>query len=132
MSFRLTGGNRPTLNCPPGRTKQSHVEECDINVIMGKAHKTGVISFVSKREPEYMDVEQIDYQEAVNRVMAAEEMFLDMPAKLRRRFNNNPGEFLTFIQNPENIEEARDLGLVERLPPSAPPDDQEESSSDSQ
>ena len=40
---------------------------------------------------------------------------MDLPAKIRQRFNNNPAELIAFLQNSDNIEEAVELGLMEKF-----------------
>ena len=37
---------------------------------------------------------------------------MEIPAIIRKRFDNDPYQFLEFMENPENIEEARQLGLA--------------------
>ena len=39
--------------------------------------------------------------------------FMELPAKLREMFNNNPGEFFEFATNPENADQMVKLGLSE-------------------
>lgn len=108
-----------TLTCTtPGRTKQQFKAECDINNIVSRFLKTGVMDFVNKHQPQYGDVTGLDFRGALDIVARAEEMFRAMPARQRARFENEPAQFLDFIQNPANAEEARALGL---LKPVAPP-----------
>lgn len=104
---------------PPeeGRTKQSFKAECDINNIMARFQKTGVLAFANQHEARYGDVTGVDFAEAMRIVADARSMFADMPARLRDRFQNDPARFLEFVQNPANKEEARALGL---LKPEAP------------
>ena len=40
-------------------------------------------------------------------------MFEDLPSKARTEFNNDPGTFLDFVQDPENKDKLYDLGLSE-------------------
>lgn len=94
-------------------TKQAHKDECDINRIMAKYQKTGVITHVAKYAMEYGDATDIDYQTALNTVIEAQRMFADLPSSVRRKFDEDPAEFLAFVQNPENVEEMRELGLVD-------------------
>lgn len=103
----------PGIDCTvePSMTKQSFRDECDINTIMKRFERTGVLDFVNEHEARYGDATALDYQSALNVVIQAEGMFADMPAHLRKRFNNDPALFLEFIDNPENIEESVKLGL---------------------
>lgn len=95
-----------------GRTKQSFKAECDINTILARFKRTGVIEFTNKHQPQYGDVTAIDFTEAMHTVATAKSMFHDMPSHLRARFKNDPAEFLAFVENPANKDEARELGLL--------------------
>lgn len=93
-------------------TKQSHKAECDINNIMKRYQKTGVLSHVNEVQPVYGDVPAIEYREALEAVMKAEEMFNSMPGSLRREFDNDPAQFLDFVQNEKNLDRMYELGLA--------------------
>ncbi len=102
------------------RTKQGHKAETDINTIMAKFQTTGMIDFVNKHEPQYGDASAVDFQTSMETVASATEMFADLPAKVRDRFNNNPQELLLFLDNPENKAEAVLLGLAKPEPQNTP------------
>lgn len=101
------------IDTGPSMTKQSHKDECDINRIMSKYQKTGIITHVAKYAARYGEASDIDYQTALNTVMEAQQMFADLPSTVRKRFDNDPAEFLQFVSDPGNVEEMRQLGLVE-------------------
>lgn len=105
---------RVQLSFPPGegRTKQEFKAEADINVIMKRYERTGVIEYVQKRSPQYADVTGRDYQEAMNLIADARTAFEELPATMRARFDNDPAELLDFIADEANREEAADLGLL--------------------
>ncbi len=113
------------LTIGPSRTKQAMGEESDINIIMAKYEKTGIINHVAKHGPRYADMpDQTEFSEAMNLVTDAQSMFEDLPAGLRSRFHNNPAEFLEFMSDEEkNLEEMRELGLIvpETIPEADPP-----------
>lgn len=97
----------------PSRVKQSFARECDINNIMARYEKDGLISHVNRVEGRYGDFGgPPDYQEAMNKVVAAQDMFMSLPAKLRARFGNDPGEFLGFATDPKNVDEMIKMGLA--------------------
>ena len=104
---------RVLVETGPSMTKQSHKDECDINRIMAKYQKTGVITHVAKYAMEYGDATDLDYQTALNTVLEAQRMFADLPSSVRRKFDEDPAQFLEFVQNPENVDEMRELGLVD-------------------
>lgn len=49
---------------------------------------------------------------------------MSLPAELRKRFRNDPGMLLAFLEDPQNRAEAESLGLVDRMPvvDSSPPE----------
>ncbi len=102
----------------PSKTQQSFKDETDINLIMAKFRKTGELTHLQKREPTYGDFTMaVDYLDASNRVLAAQADFDSLSGEIRARMNNSPAEFLAFMEDPENLEEARALGLVDPAPP---------------
>jgi phage internal scaffolding protein len=96
-------------------TKQSFKDESDINFIMRKYQQTGFLNPALLRKAEYMEASNLSFQEAMNIVISAQSDFDSLPAELRKRFGNDPAEFLDFVGNDENLEEMRKLGLVETL-----------------
>lgn len=115
------------------RAKQSFKDESDINNIMAQYMRTGVITHMKENEGQYIDLpEGVDYQSALNMVIAAGEAFDSLPGSVRQRFQNNAVEFLDFMDDPDNIEESVELGLREREapviepildPPASPPEE---------
>ena len=96
-------------------TKQSFKDECNINKIMDKFQRTGVIQHYAAHAPTYGDASPIEYLDALQTIATANEMFDDLPSSVRKRFNNNPEEFLEFVQNPSNLEECQQMGLAPSL-----------------
>lgn len=93
-------------------TQQQFKEDSDINTIVDRFMKSGVLP-TPVNMPQYVDYEGIfDYQSAMNSVRAADEQFMRMDAKVRARFNNSPQEFLAFFADPANTDEAIRLGLA--------------------
>ena len=93
-------------------TQQQFKEDSDINTIVDRFMKSGVLPNPVNM-PQYVDYEGVfDFQSAMNVVRQADENFMRMDAKVRARFNNSPQEFLEFFANPENTEEAIRLGLA--------------------
>ena len=101
------------LKClDPSLTQQQFKEEADINTIVDRFMKSGVLPTPAVM-PQFMDIEgNFDYQTAMNYVRQADENFMRMDAKVRARFNNSPQEFLEFFADPANTEEAIRLGLA--------------------
>lgn len=96
----------------PTRTQQHFQQECDINFIMDRFTRTGVMP-PPKEGYVYGDVSDYDsYQSALHSLMEAQADFDLLPAKVRKEFDNDPAQFLDFIQNPENASRAQELGLL--------------------
>lgn len=113
---------RLTMTFPAeGRTKQSFKDECDINRIMSRYQQTGVLNHLSQRTPVYGDFTGIDFQGAMDVVVQAQAMFAALPSSLRDRFANDPGRLVAFLDDPNNLQEAVRLGLVDDPRPQAAP-----------
>ncbi len=95
-------------------TKQHHQDECDINKIMERFQVTKTFDHFSKFGEQYADIKPLDLHNALNITTKANTMFEELPSHIRNKFENEPKQFLKFIQNKENLQEARDLGLAKR------------------
>lgn len=105
-------------NTEPSMAQQHFKEEVDINTIVARFGLTGQMP-EDFRAPEYGDFSDVvDFQSAQNAVLAAQAAFMEMPAGLRARFDNNPQTLMEFLADRANLDEARTLGLV--APASAP------------
>lgn len=107
----------------PSMTKQAMAEEANINIIMARYEKTGLVNHVNQYGGQYADMpNQSDFHEAMNLVTSAQQMFADLPAGVRDKFKNDPGEFLDFMSDEENLPEMVEMGLVgpEELPEADP------------
>lgn len=111
--------------------KQSFQAECDVNTIMARYEKTGLIEHVNQHQGNYGDFTQApgDYQEALDTVIRAQEMFQTIPAKVRARFENDPGLFLDFVQDPKNVDELVEMGLANAPPAKQKPEAKPEAQS---
>lgn len=96
----------------PSLTQQQFKDKCDINQIVDRYQETGLFTHVNNLPPQYGDATAPDFHTAMNFVIQAQESFDAMPAKLRARFGNDPALFLEFMQDPANLDEAREMGLV--------------------
>lgn len=110
----------------PSMTKQSEMDACDIHNVLKQFSPAGLQQLIAENQArgQYADVpESLDYQEALNTVIAAEAAFASLPAKVRERFLNDPARFLAFMSDPNSQDEAIELGLATdtRPPPPPPP-----------
>jgi phage internal scaffolding protein len=108
------------LTCSdPSLAQQNFKEECDINHIVKQFGLTGELPGQTL-SPQYGDFTGVlDYHSAVNAVLAAQDEFMELPAQLRSRFENDPAKLIDFLGNEDNREEAIKLGLVAAKPISA-------------
>lgn len=91
---------------------QSEAEEADINTIvkrfgLGVPLPSGVVM------PQYGDFTGVtDYQSALNLINQANDGFMSFPADIRARFENNPANMISFLENDANRDEAVKLGIL--------------------
>lgn len=106
----------------PSLAKQAFKEECDINVIVYRFGLAGKMP-QNVRAPTYGDFTNVPtYQEALNALVQAQRSFEAMPARVRARFENDPGQFVDFCSDPANLAELRQMGLaVPEQPQAAQP-----------
>lgn len=103
-------------------TKQSELQESDINFLMSRYERTGLLPEMIRKDPRYGDFsDPVSYQDSLNLVQHAQEQFDSLDAHIRKRFGNDPAEFLAFAEDPSNAGEMVRMGLATArptLPPS--------------
>jgi hypothetical protein len=102
------------LACPEDTLTQQHdKDEADINVLVRRFGITGELPQVTVT-PVYSDfIEAVgDYHSAMNLIVQADQAFMELPAEVRLRFNNNAGAFVDFASDPDNLDEMREMGLA--------------------
>lgn len=104
-------------------TVQSDAEDADINNIVARFGLTQELPY-GVQVPVYDDFTNYptDYHAAQNFIIEANNIFMEYPAHIRSRFDNDAGKFLDFVSNSENRDEAIKLGFIVN-PPSAPAGD---------
>ncbi len=109
----FTSDSRPVVASDPELGAQQHFkEECDINNIMKKYVKTGLITHVAENQGRFADVSEVGtYHEAVQRVRDTRKFFVGLPTSVRDYFDNDPALFLDFMADPANAGELRRMGL---------------------
>ncbi|WNK12762.1 MAG: internal scaffolding protein [Microvirus sp.] len=97
----------------PSMTRQAEAEACDINNIMARYQKTGVIDHLNRFQGEYADVAAYgSFQESLELVERARAAFMTLPSSVRAEFGNDPGRFLDFAQDPANLDKMIEMGLA--------------------
>lgn len=105
-------------------TRQSERYLTDINRI-----KTQGILPPDPNQLVFADVsDEFDFSSAQNEIIRINNSFASLPSHIRKRFENNPGKLMEFMRNSDNIEEARELGIIPPEP--RKPNESSKSSSD--
>lgn len=101
-----------TVETGKGLTEQAHKQECDMNYILADYHRTGLLKHAAKYKGQYDDFSEADFTTAMYVVTEAQQMFDQLPANIRNRFDNAPAKFLAFVGDPKNEAEMRQLGIL--------------------
>lgn len=100
--------------------EQGGREDCDINRVMAKIYR-GEFQDKTMNRGMYGDFSNVtDYQTAKMQLLAAEATFSMLPAEIRKRFDNSPEKVLAFIDDPKNMDECIQMGLLEKTAREAP------------
>lgn len=104
---------RVVLDCSQSQdmAKQSFKDECEVNNIVRRYEMGGELPAFSG-EPLYADVSGMEFQGMMDVVASAQAAFEALPAEVRRRFANDPREFVEFVSDPGNRAEALKMGLT--------------------
>jgi phage internal scaffolding protein len=113
-----------TINTQPSMTKQNLKDDADVNKIIKRYNKTGVLPNMNKLEAIYGEITSQDLQDALNKVDASYEAFSEVPSQIRGQFENDAGKFIDYATNPANIDQMRQWGLAPtpEAPPEPPPE----------
>lgn len=105
---------RPVMNDEPSMAQQHFKDECDINQIMARYQRTGILTEnPGSSRPLFGDFSNVsDFQSAQNAILDVHESFMSLPSSIRARFDNDPGLLLDFLSDEVNRNEAISLGLV--------------------
>lgn len=102
-----------TVNDEDSMAIQSEKDSCNPALIYAKYMRTGLMTNVRQGELTYGDFSNaVDYHDAVFKSQQAQEDFLQLPADIRIRFDNDPGQLIDFLNDNNNYDEAVKLGLV--------------------
>jgi len=81
---------------------------------MAKYQKTGLIDHFNNHKANYGFAPAIEYREALEKIRTAQDMFSELPSQVRKKFGNDPEQFLAFTQDPTNRSEMAVLGLLNK------------------
>lgn len=115
-----------TVFSGPSLTRQEFKDECDLALTLKRFGRTPEGQAALRNAQGFAegcrfgDVSAVpDFRAARDAVNAANAKFMALPAIVRRRFDNDPAAFLDFMSNPDNLDEARSLGLCKPAPQDA-------------
>ncbi len=83
---------------------------------MARAEKAGTISHLEKFEGVYADYSDVDFHSMSNQLAKGAAIFSELPAEMRREFDQDPQKFFQYVNDPANKDE-----LLEKLPGLAAP-----------
>lgn len=102
------------------KTIQDFKDEADVNKLVNRFSETGsfydplVTAQAAVRKPLFDDFSNVpDYQAAQELVLQAQNQFDSLPSAIRDRFANDPAQFLAFVSDDSNRDEAIKLGIVD-------------------
>lgn len=103
------------------KTVQSEKDRVEVNNIIRRYNKTGLVDHVAKGKAMYGDFTEVnEYRENLDMVKKAQDSFAGLPSEIRKKFDNDPGKFFEFATNPENADALVEMGLAHVEKPPAP------------
>lgn len=105
---------RPKLEClDPSRTDQSQAQDVDINYILERFRVTGQPPAMAVRAPTFDDFTVIsDFTSARAAILDAQNAFMALPGDLRAKLDNDPQQFLLYIQDDKNRDDLVKRGFI--------------------
>ena len=74
--------------------------------------ETGILPESKIQDPQYGDVSDHNFQDVQNQLANAKSLFEELPELVKARFNNEPFEFLRFVEDEKNHPELVEMGLA--------------------
>lgn len=96
----------------PSLAVQEQKESTDINNILDRFQREGLITHVNNNEAQYGDFVGYDFQKAKNEVTKIQSSFNELPASVRQQFDNDPQQWIEHIAIPDNVEDMKD-GVID-------------------
>jgi len=123
IEIRPNGTRRVyTENTQKSLTDPSFAKDTDVNLVVNKYIKTGQLPLNGPGM--FADVSEIpDLPQALQAMNNAQELFNNLPDKVKKRFGNSPNELVNFMLDASNSQEAIQLGLLKLPAPQPLPKD---------
>ena len=107
-----------TTSCSSSKTEQSHLDSTDINKIFHDSNHSPEL-LIPDSPPTFGDFSDVaDFVEMQNRVAEAVSGFEALPSETRAFFDHKPENLVEFMNDPDNVEDAVNMGLIELEPES--------------
>ena len=116
-AYNYSYENQPTDVAGDSMTEQHHKDSCDINLIMRKYQRTGMIDHVNKYAGHYGDLDGTTFQDQQLAVAKAISMFEELPSSAREHFDHDPAKFLDFAMTIDDSTERSELVAAGLLDP---------------
>ena len=92
------------------RTKQAFKDECDVNRLLQRFQKDGAMSHLEAYGQEYGEYSTFDFHAQMEKLRRGNEIFAQLPSEIRSgEFENDPGRFFEYVNNPENVQRLPEL-----------------------
>jgi phage internal scaffolding protein len=112
---KLSKGRKQYVCKDESRTIQADAKLANINNIMDRYLKTGVLPQVQQKVAMYIDNTKLpDFLEAHNLIIEAKNLFMELPAHVRKLMDNDPAKLESFIKDPNNREILEKYGVIEK------------------
>lgn len=92
-----------------GRTKQAFKEDTEINTMLRRHQVAGTMSHLEAYGGEYGDFAGVDLLTAHQNINRGRQIFDALPSEVRKEFRNNPSEFFSYVNDPENVDRIAEL-----------------------
>lgn len=94
-------------------TVQSDAEGTSIEEMIERYARTGNPDILNQRVGTFADVSNVeDYLSCLNTINEANQAFMELPARVRDAFANDPANLIEAMNNPDNREALENLGIV--------------------
>lgn len=104
IHYRKHGLDPKREYTPHGRTVQSQKSETDINKILERAGRANSLSHLEKYQAKYGDYSGWDFEEHMTKMAEGQSIFEELPAEVKREFDQSPTKFFDFVNDPKNID----------------------------
>lgn len=115
VEIRKDGSKRVSLSFvhDQGKVDPQYKDTCNIDYVINSYVRNQNVIHVP--ESEYRDLTKLpDYQEALNAVIQADELFGTLPAHVRKEFDHNPKKFVDALSDPSMNARLIELGIYNK------------------